>query len=96
MAQRFRADAQLLTHSNNSVTTAPSTITIPSQTSFICVNNTDGTNNLLVSFDGTNYFTLLPGQSISVEGDNIGARNSLKLKSSAGTIASECLFGSEA
>lgn len=94
MSTRTRADAQTFTHDNYSTSGTPATKTLPAHTSSILIVNTDGTDSVLVSFDGgTTYLTITHGNSLSLECDGVV---SYKVKSSANTPAAQCLYGSEA
>lgn len=93
MSTRVRADAQLFKNDNITTATTAATITLPSHTSSIMVLNTDGSINILVSFDGTNYCTLVPGASISVDCDSL---KTYKIKSASGTPLANCIYGYEA
>lgn len=97
MSTRVRSDVQKLVHDNFTASTTPSARTLPSgQVTWVRVNNPDATNNLLVSFDGTNYTTLKPGSDpLEVSVDNLARFNSLTIKTSASTIAAEVLYGVE-
>ena len=59
---------------------------------FFSIKNTDATNNVLVSFDGgTNFLTLKPNQSFSIN----GAIKTVHIKSSAATPAYEIVCFAE-
>lgn len=94
MSTRVRADAQLLTHSNPSLTGTAQTVTLPSNTTSLMITNLDASINILVSFDaGATYYTLQATQSLSLDVDRLV---SFKIKSASGTPACNCLFASEA
>lgn len=92
MATRTRADAQKFTHSNFATATSSATKTLPSNTTSILISNTDSTDSVLVSLDGTNYVTIPKNMSLSVDCDNLA---NYKIKSSANTPAVECVYASE-
>lgn len=97
MSHRMRADAQVFSVFNPTLSTsgASQAASIPAQCNFICISNTDASINLLVSFNDTNYFTIKPGSSLSIECDNFKARNLLYLKSASGTPVCEVMCGAE-
>ena len=95
MSTRIRSCAQTITHDNFATTTVAATKSLPDQSTSIFIENMDNTNNLLVSFDGgSNFKTILPLKSLSLDLDFSGSRT-YKIKSSAGTPNAECLYASE-
>lgn len=92
----MRADAQKLTHDNYNAPGVAVTKTFPAKTNFFLVENMDSTNSVLVSFDaGVTFKTIGPGKSLSVDIDGSSPITSYQVKSSAGTPATQCLYGSE-
>lgn len=97
MSTRLRADAQVFSIFNPSLTTtgASQNGSIPAGCNFICISNTDTAINVLVSFNDSNYFTIKPGASLSFDCDNFKNRNVLYLKSASGTPTIEVMCGAE-
>lgn len=97
MAIRITANVQIISHLNGTATTSlSSALTIPSDSNAMVIQNADDTNNLLLTVDGTNFFTIYPHGSVSLDVDDFNNRNSfIKVKSSAATVAYQCLFGAE-
>lgn len=97
MATRIRSDIQVLSHLNGTATTSMSSaLTVPTSCTSGVIQNTDGTNNLLVTFDSTLFWTVYPRSSLAFDVDNFSNRgNTLKVKSSASTVTYEILFGAE-
>jgi hypothetical protein len=99
MSIRVVGNVQQFSHYNFTATTVAADIFshIPVRTNTIIIDNTDATNSILISFDaGTNWKTIAAGSNIQLECDNYCNRHtSLQIKSSASTVAVECLFGSE-
>lgn len=97
MSQRMRADAQVFSITNPSLTTtaASQASSIPANCNFILISNIDTAINALMSFDNVTYLTIKPGASISIDCDNFKARNLLYLKSASGTPTIEVMYGAE-
>lgn len=96
MSQRTRADAQLFTHSNYSLSTSPATKTLPTQCTSILVENMSSTaaETALISFDaGVTFKTIKAGSAINLDVDNM---KSYVIKSGSGAPSVECLYASEA
>lgn len=75
-------------HFNGAATTSNTTITFGNYSKSILLHNVDGSNNLLVSFDGGVHFkTLAPGIAMAIE----VRRSSFIQKSNTGTAAYEHL-----
>jgi hypothetical protein len=81
-------------HINGSATTVVSeTEKQATEPAHLTIENTDSTNNLLVSFDdGVNFFTIFP--TAVLQGPFAIGQRSLKLKSSAGTVVYNILWTS--
>lgn len=96
MSQRIRADAQKLTHDNYSAAVGPATKTLPAKTNFLLIENMDSTDSVKVSFDaGITFKDIGPGKALSLDIDGSSPIKSYVVKSSAGTPAVQCLYGSE-
>ena len=75
-------------HHNGNATVTPADVTFSGTSKSILIQNRDGTNNLLVSFDGgSNTKTVDPNQSLSID----ASHTVVKVSSSAGTVAYEML-----
>ena len=91
MATRTRSDVNLIQHDNYSVGTGAVIKTPITPANFIFVRNLDTTNSLLISFDsGANFFSIVAGAVLSFDVDGL---INYTIKSSAGTVATECLYG---
>lgn len=90
-----RAAAQKFSVTNPSLTTTGAAQTLPAKTNYMLVSNIDAAINVLISFDNVTYFTIKPGASLSIEGADISARQSVYLKSASGTPTCEVLYGAE-
>lgn len=97
MSTRMRADAQVFSITNPSLTTtgASQASTIPDKCNYILISNIDTAINALVSFNDVTYLTIKPGASLSIDCDNFKARNLLYLKSASGTPTIEVMYGAE-
>ena len=93
MATDIVADAGKITQSNYTTTTMAATKALPAKTTSVFIRNVDTTDNVLVSFDGTNFFTLKPGDAISLD---LRFEASYLVKSSANTPAVQAIYASEA
>jgi len=75
-------------HHNGSATVTPADVTFSGTSQSILIQNRDGTNDLLVSFDaGATTKAINPGQSLSID----ASHPSVKVSSFAGTVAYEML-----
>ncbi len=90
----MRADAQLFTHDNYSLSTAPATKTLPYSCTSILIENMDAAISALISFDaGATYKTLKAGHTFAMDVDGL---KSYIIKSASATPSVEALYASEA
>lgn len=93
MATSINGAVNKIQHDNYTATTTAAEKTPTNPFNFLLIRNTDSTNSVLVSFDGdVTYFTIPPGSTLSLE---VNRMKSYHVKSSASTIAVQCLYGSE-
>lgn len=93
MSTRTRVDVRVIQHDNYTATTTPATKTPTTPANFVVMRNADATNDLMISFDaGVTYFSIGALQSLSFEVDGLV---SYMVKSSAATVAAQCLYGRE-
>ena len=93
MSTRTRADVKVVEHDNYSVGVGAVIKTPITPANFIFVRNMDVTNFLMISFDaGTNFFSIAPGAVLSFDVDGM---INYTIKSSAGSVSAECLYGRE-
>ena len=93
MSTRTRADVSVIEHDNYSVGVGATVKTPITPANFIFVKNMDATNSLLISFNsGTTFFTISAGAVLSFDVDGL---INYTIKSSAGSVLAECLYGRE-
>lgn len=93
MATNTKAAAESFQQDNYNATTSPVTKTPTLKTNFLFIHNLDATNNVLVSFNaGVTFTTIAPSQALSIDCDKM---ISYVVKSSAGTVAVEAIYGQE-
>ena len=93
MATSIKFGAGTFVQETYNAATGVVTKTLSSPANLLRIRNLDGTNNVLISLDGTNFLTIRPGEIFTLECTGL---KSYKVKSSAGTPSTECLYGSEA
>lgn len=93
MSTRTRVDVSVIQHDNYTATVSAVTKTPTTPANFLVLRNADPTNSLMVSFDaGVSFFSIGPLQTLSFDVDGL---ISYVVKSSAATVAAECLYGRE-
>lgn len=100
MADRVYSAVEKITQENYATSTSPATKTLPIKCSLVLIRNTDATDSILVSLDGTTYFTIPAGQFLSLDVDfqgstTTGTGKTYLVKSSANTPTANCIYGSE-
>lgn len=92
MATEMSFAANKLRHDNHTppTTVALRTFTVPANV--MIFRNLDASITEYISFDGTNFFTILAGQSLSIEGSK---QINYYSKAASGTPSMEVLYGSE-
>jgi hypothetical protein len=79
-------------HDNHTPTGSFVVRTLPSPTNFMLIRNVDTTNAAQISFDGTNGFTINPGELLCFE---LVRQRTYWTKASAGSPALQVLLGSD-
>jgi len=92
MAANISIPSPLVRHDNHTAPGSFTERTFAKPADFLLIRNTDTTDSALISFDGTNGFTLKPGEILTLSLKN---KRTYFTKAAAGTPTLEVLVGSD-